>query len=115
MVSKKKGKDVVKDIQRKTRKIYNAEEKITVVIEGLRGEDSIASICRKHGITQATYYKWSKDFIEAGKKRLNGDTQRAANTSEVSDLKAENEELKKAVATLYLKNEFLKKSMTGLE
>lgn len=115
MVRKKPGRSVVKDIKRNTRRIYNAEEKISIVIEGLRGEDSIASLCRKHGINQATYYKWSKDFLEAGKKRLKGDTGRDANSDEVTELRKENEDLKKAVANLYLRNDYLKKSITGLE
>lgn len=109
------GRKVIKDIKRKTRKLYSSEEKIAMVIEGMRGEESVAAICRKYGIVEGTYYKWSKDFLEAGKKRLNGDTERDANTEEVSNLKNENDELKKALASLYLQNEYLKKSITGLE
>jgi len=115
MVAKRTGSKVIKDIKRKTRRIYSSEEKISMVIEGLRGEESIASICRKYGIVEGTYYKWSKDFLEAGKKRLNGDTERNANSEEVDDLKTENDDLKKALANLYLQNEYLKKSITGLE
>lgn len=115
MVAKKTGRKVIKDIKRKTRRIYSSEEKISMVIEGLRGEESIASICRKYAIVEGTYYKWSKDFLEAGKKRLNGDTERNANSEEVDGLKIENDDLKKALANLYLQNEYLKKSITGLE
>ena len=104
---------VVKDIRRKTRKQYSAEEKIRIVLDGLRGEDSIAELCRREGIAQGLYYKWSKDFLEAGKKRLSGDTVREANTDEVSGLKRENGDLKQAVAELYLRNDWLKKSLTG--
>jgi len=115
MAVKKNSVNVIKDIKQQTRKLFGAEEKIRIVIEGLRGEDSIASICRKYGINDSLYYKCSKDFIEAGKKRLNGDTDRSANTSEVEHLKRENDNLKKTLADLYLHNELLKKSVTGLE
>ena len=115
---KKRGRiprSLIKDIKRRTNKTYSAEEKIRIVIEGLRGEDSIANISRKYGINDSVYYKWSKDFLEAGKKRLSGDTERNANESEVLHLKKENENLKKAVADLFLHNELLKKSLTGLD
>jgi len=79
----------IRDIKRKTRKHYSAEEKIRIVLDGLRGEDSIAELCRREGIAQSLYYKWSKDFMEAGKKRLAGDIVRQANTSEVTDLRRE--------------------------
>jgi len=85
------------------------------VLEGLRGEDSIAELCRREGIHQNVYYRWSKTFLEAGKKRLNGDTQREANSDEVSGIKQENEQLKQLVADLSLKNMVLKKSLSGLE
>lgn len=110
-----KPKNLVKDIRRKTYKVYSSEEKIRIVIEGMRGEDSIANICRKYGINDSVYYKWSKDFLEAGKKRLSGDTERNANASEVQELKKENDNLKKALADLYLHNDLLKKSLIGLE
>ena len=115
MKSKKKptAEAVIKDIKRRTRRIFSAEEKIKIILEGLRGEDSIAAICRRHNIHENLYYKWSKDFIEAGKRRLNGDTQREANTSEVSALKQENEDLKKLVADLYLENRAIKKNLNG--
>lgn len=113
---KKKSSDpIIKEIKRKTRRKFSSEEKIRIVIEGLKGEDSITGICRREGIAPALYYRWSKDFIEAGKKRLNGDTQREANTSEVNDLRKENTDLKEVVAELTLSNRVLKKSLRGLE
>ena len=104
---------VVKDIRRATRKQYGAEEKIRIVLEGLRGEDSIAELCRKEGIAQGVYYKWSKDFMEAGKRRLAGDTSRAATTDEVRDLRREARDLKEVVAEQTLEMRLLKKSMIG--
>ena len=109
MTKKKKVESVVKDIKRKTRRKFSAEEKITIVLEGLKGEESVAGICRREGIAPALYYRWSKDFLEAGKKRLMGDTMREANTGEVKILRDENAELKAAVAELLLKNRVLKK------
>ena len=103
----------VKEIKRKTRRKYSAEEKIRIVLEGLRGEYSIAELCRREGIAQGLYYTWSKEFMEAGKKRLSGDTQRQATTSEVTDLKHEMRDLKEVVADLTLENRVLKKSVTG--
>jgi len=115
MENKQNADSFIKEIKRKTRRSFSTEEKIKIVIEGLRGEDSIANICRSYSIHQNQYYKWSKEFMEAGKKRLNGDTMREANTTEVSDLKKENMELKDAVADLILENRMLKKSLNGLE
>ena len=112
---KKSSNQVVNDIRRKTRRKYSAEEKIRIVLEGLRGELSISELCRKEGIAQALYYRWSKDFLEAGKKRLAGDTQREANSSEVQDLREENRSLKEVVAELTLDNRTLKKSLNGSE
>ena len=106
------SESVVREIRRKTRRQYSTEEKIRIVLEGLRGEDSIASICRKEGINPNMYYRWSKDFLEAGKKRLQGDTVREANSEEVGGLKSENEQLKQLVAELSLKNRVLKKSLS---
>jgi len=103
----------VKDIRRKTRRKFSTEEKIRIVLDGLRDESSIAELCRKEGINPNRYYRWSKDFLEAGKKRLHGDTSREANTEEVIGLKCENKDLKQAVAELYLRNDWLKKSLTG--
>ena len=111
--SKPSAQAVVKDIRRATRKQYGAEEKIRIVLEGLRGEDSIAELCRREGIAQGVYYKWSKDFMEAGKRRLAGDTLRAANTDEVRDLRREARELKEVVAEQMLEMRLLKKSMIG--
>lgn len=106
---------VVREIKRRTRKRYSTEEKIRIVLEGLKGETSIAEISRREGINPNVFYKWSKDFLEAGKKRLQGDTVREATSSEVTDLKQENEQLKVLVAELSLKNRVLKKSLSGLE
>jgi transposase len=106
---------VVREIKRKTRRKFNSEEKIRIVLEGLKGEDSIAAICRREGIAPSLYYKWSKTFLQAGKRRLDGDTMREANSFEVGQLRRENEELKQLVAELSLKNRVLKKSLNGLE
>ena len=103
----------VKDIRRATRKIHNAEEKIRIVLAGLRGEDSIAELCRREGIAQSLYYSWSKEFLEAGKKRLAGDTARQATSGEVKDLRAESLALKEVVADLTLENRLLKKNTAG--
>jgi transposase len=105
--------DVISTIRRKTRRKYSAEEKIRIVIAGLRGEDTVAELCRREGIAQSLYYKWSKEFLEAGKSRLAGDTKRAATGEEVKDLRQENEQLKQLVAELALKNRVLKKSLLG--
>ena len=102
---------VVKDIRRATRRQFSAEEKIRVVLEGLRGEASIAELCRCEGITSSMYYGWSKEFLEAGKKRLAGDTARAATSDEVKALRRETSALKEVVADLTLENRLLKKSM----
>ena len=115
MASKKKVKSIVKDIKRQTRRKFSAEEKIRIVLEGLKGEESVAEICRREGIAPTLYYRWSKDFLEAGKKRLMGDTLREANTNEVKDLRNENSDLKQVVAELLLNNRMLKKNTTGLE
>src|SRR3982075_1001666 len=103
----------VRDIRRATRRQYSAEDKIRVVLEGLRGETSIAELCRKEGIAQSMYYGWSKEFLEAGKRRLAGDTARAATSGEVKDLRREASALKEGVGDLTLENRLLKKSMSG--
>ena len=103
----------VKDIRRATRKNYSAEEKIRIVLEGLRGEHSIAELCRIEGINQNLYYRWSKDFLEAGKKHLSGDTEREASTTEVKSLRTESRQLKEALAEQVLENRLLKKSVIG--
>jgi transposase len=105
----------IKEIRRHTRKNYSAEEKIRIVIEGLRGENSIADLCRREGINSNLYYKWSKDFMEAGKNRLSGDIKREATSGEVHQLKNENTDLKQLVAELSLENRMLKKSLIGTE
>ncbi len=104
---------VVRDIRRATRKHHSAEEKIRVVLEGLRGEESIAALCRREGIAESLYYTWSKEFLEAGKRRLTGDTARAATTDEVKVLRQEARTLKEVVAEQALELRLLKKSMTG--
>ncbi len=103
----------IKDIRRATRKQYSAEEKIRIVLEGLRGEYSIAELCRREGIAQSLYYSWSKEFLEAGKKRLSGDTKRQATSTEVKGLRQEMGALKEALADTVLENRLLKKSMLG--
>jgi transposase len=109
--SKAPAEQVIKDIKRRTRKLHGAEEKIRIVLEGLRGEDSIAELCRREGINQNLYYRWSKDFLDAGKKRLAGDTAREATSGEVKGLRQEAAALKEVVADLTLENRLLKKSM----
>ena len=108
---KEPAEKVVQDIRRATRKHYSAEEKIRIVLEGLRGEDSIAELCRKEGIAHNLYYRWSKEFLEAGKKRLAGDTAREATSDEVKTLRAEARQLKEALAEVTLENRLLKKSV----
>lgn len=109
--SKRSTDKVIKDIRRKTRRHFSAEDKIRIVLEGLRGDDSIAELCRQEGIAQSLYYTWSKEFMEAGKRRLAGDTARAANTEEVKDLRREARALKEVVAEQTLEMRLLKKSM----
>ena len=104
------AEQVIKDIRRATRKQYSSEEKIRIVLEGLRGEESIAALCRREGIAESLYYTWSKEFLEAGKWRLAGDTARAATTGEVQNLRRETRALKEAVADLTLENRLLKKA-----
>lgn len=105
---------IVREIKRKTRRKFSAEEKIRIILEGLRGEKSIADLCRKEGIHPTQYYKWSKAFLEAGKRKLTGDTLREADSDEVSELREENEALKQLVAELSLRNRVLKKTSEGL-
>lgn len=111
---KKSAEATVKLIRQKTRKQYSAEEKIRIVIEGLRGDLSIAELCRKEGIAQSMYYAWSKEFLEAGKSRLSGNTKRQADSDEVAEMRRELEQLKLLVAELSLKNRGLKKTLFGL-
>ena len=112
--SKDAADKLVKNIRRRTSRKYSAEEKIRIVLAGLRGEESIAALCRREGIAQSLYYKWSKEFLEAGKRRLSGDTERQATSPEVKDLRSEALALKECVADLTLENRLLKKSMTGV-
>jgi len=109
------AEETVRDIRRQTRRKYNAEEKIRIVLEGLRGEASVAELCRREGINPNLYYKWSKEFLEAGKARLTGDTKREATSNQVDEMRRENEQLKQVVAELLLKNRVLKKSVLGGE
>ena len=115
MSTKPSSEKIVKDIKRNTRKKYGSEEKIRIILEGLRGEESITGICRREGINPNLYYRWSKDFLEAGKRRLQGDTVREANSQEVTGLRSENSQLKQLIAELALKNRVLKKSLNGME
>jgi len=115
-MAKKKAsaQSTVRTIRRQTRKKYSAEEKIRIVIEGLRGESTVAELCRKEGISQSLYYSWSKEFLEAGKSRLAGDTKRNADANEVKEMRPEVEQLKLLAAELSLDNRRLKKSLHGL-
>ena len=113
MKGKRSAEKTVRDIRRATRRHYSAEEKIRVVLESLRGGDSIAELCRREGINSNVYYRWSKEFLEAGKKRLSGDTAREATSEEVKDLGAESAVLKEALAEQVMENRLLKKSVLG--
>jgi len=105
------AKKTVRDIRRATRRRFSAEEKIRIVLEGLRGEETIAELCRKEGIAQNLYYRWSKEFLEAGKKRLAGDVAREASSDEVKDLRVEARQLKEALAEITIENRLLKKNV----
>ncbi len=113
MTKKRSAEKTVRDIRRATRRHYSAEEKIRIVLEGLRGEDSIAELCRREGINSNIYYRWSKEFLEAGKKRLSGDTVREATSDEVKQLRTEATALKETLAELLMENRVLKKSVIG--
>ena len=108
--SKQTPENFIKDIRRKARRIFSSEQKILIVMEALRGEESVAAICRRHGIAESMFYKWNKEFLEAGKKRLAGDTTREATSDEVMELRRENQRLKELVADLMLRQDILKKS-----
>jgi len=110
---KQPSQDAIRDVRRATRRHFSAEDKIRIVLEGLRGEDSISELCRREGIASSMYYGWSKEFLEAGKRRLAGDTARAATPDEVKGLRRETQALKEVVADLTLENRLLKKSMIG--
>jgi len=114
MPRKKKSTEAqVREIRRQTRRKFSAEEKIRIVLEGLRGEQSVAELCRREGIVANLYYRWSKEFLEAGKKQLAGDTTREATSDEVKGLRRENAALKEVVAEMTLANRVLKKSLTA--
>jgi len=113
MTNRRSVEKTVRDIRRRTRKKYSAEEKIRIVLEGLRGEESIAELCRKEGLNPNVYYRWSKEFMEAGKKRLAGDTVREATSDEVKELRAETAALKETLGEVVMENRLLKKSVLG--
>ena len=113
MTNRRSVEKTVRDIRRRTRKKYSAEEKIRIVLEGLRGEESIAELCRKEGLNSNVYYRWSKEFMEAGKKRLSGDTVREATSDEVKELRAETAALKETLGEMVMENRLLKKSVLG--
>jgi transposase len=115
MSKKASTEATVRNIRRKTRRKYSAEEKIRIVLEGMRGDHTIAELCRRESISENLYYRWSKDFLEAGKSRLVGDTKREASSKQVKTLRQENEQLKQLVAELALKNKVLKKSLLGMD
>ena len=114
-IKKQTATEVVKEIRRRTRRKFTAEEKIKIVLEVMRGEETVAAVCRKYDIHSNNYFKWSKEFIEAGKRRLSGDTMREASRDEVSELRRMNEMLKREVGELYVENKELKKTLNGLE
>ena len=114
MAQKREVEARVREIRRQTRRRFSAEEKIRIVLEGLKGEETIAELCRRAGISPNLDYNWSKEFLEAGKRRLLGDTKREASSGEVGALQQENQQLKQLVADLSLRNQMLKKSLSGL-
>jgi transposase len=113
--NKRSATELVKEIKRRTKRKFTAEEKIKIVLEAMRGEDSIAGVCRKYNIHTNNYFKWSKEFIEAGKRRLSGDTLREADRGEVIELKKSFEKMQRLIGKLYIENEELKKNLIGLE
>lgn len=106
---------LLKDIRRNTKRIFSSEQKVLIVMEGIRGELSVAELCRKYGISDSTYYKWNKEFIEAGKARLEGDILREATSAEVQELRTQNQDLKLALAELVLRYDIVKKSLKHFE
>jgi transposase len=112
---KQSAENYIKDIRRKTRRIFSSEQKIQIIMEALRAESSIAELCRKHSIQESTFYKWNKEFLEAGKKRLSGDLTREATSDEVADLRKENLKLKETLADLVIRYDIVKKSLNALE
>ena len=114
-MKKQTTENFIKEVRRRTRRIFTSEQKITIVMEALRAETSVAELCRKYSIQEAQFYKWNKEFLEAGKKRLSGDTTREATSDEVADLRKENQRLKEMVADLLLRYTIVKKSLDILE
>jgi transposase len=112
---KQTAENYIKDIRRKTRRLFSSEQKIQIIMEALRAESSIAELCRKHSIQESTFYKWNKEFLEAGKKRLSGDLTREATSDEVADLRKENLKLKETLADLVIRYDIVKKSLNALE
>jgi transposase len=112
---KQTAENYIKDIRRKTRRLFSSEQKIQIIMEALRAESSIAELCRKHSIQESTFYKWNKEFLEAGKKRLSGDLTREATSDEVADLRKENLKLKETLADLVLRYDIVKKNLNALE
>jgi len=109
------SESLLKDIRRNTKRIFTSEQKVLIILEGIRGEQSIAELCRKYGISDSTYYKWNKDFIEAGKARLEGDILREATSDDVKELRNENLRLKEALADLVVRYDVVKKSLKLIE
>jgi transposase len=112
---KKTTENFIKEIRRKTRRTFSSEQKINIVMEALRAETSVAELCRKYSIQESQFYKWNKEFLEAGKKQLSGDTTREATSDEVTELRKENLKLKETVADLVLRYDIVKKSLGLLE
>ena len=112
---KQKAENYIKEIRRKTRRVFSSEQKIQIVMGALRAEMSVAELCRKYAIQESQFYKWNKEFLEAGKKRLSGDTTREATSDEVAELRKENQKLKEMVADLVLRYDIVKKSLNMLE
>jgi transposase len=112
---KQTTENFIKEVRRKTRRVFSSEQKITIVMEALRAEISVAEVCRKYSIQESQFYKWNKEFLEAGKKRLSGDTTREATSDEVADLRKENQRLKEMVADLVLRYDIVKKSLSMLD
>ena len=112
---KKTTEKFVKDIRNNTRRIFTAEQKILIVMEALRAETSVAELCRKYSISQSQFYRWNKEFLEAGKKRLSGDVVREATSDEVTDLRKENLRLKEIVADLVVRYDIVKKTLDSLD
>jgi transposase len=114
-MKKQTTENFIKEVRRRTRRTFSSEQKITIVMEALRAEMSIAELCRKYSIHEAQFFKWNKEFLEAGKKRLSGDTTREATSDEVTELRKENQRLKEMVADLVLRYDIVKKSLSGLD